>query len=525
MPKVCFVISPFGTSASKVRADYVVNTYIKPVCTRLGYEPLEPGSDLGQDIISGTNTALENAPMAVAYMACEPVREGGGGWNANVMIAIGYRLASRLPLILLCDQKPDGGRPDLPLNVSMLNVIDLPRPDPRTLNWQDPEPDETVNRLRKQFLDEERAGRILNSKFPVAAINADSAQATLPSSLYYTAASLDANNVFGIEPEAGHGPRLVGRTLEQFYAGLQKRMHPAQYRAFMRDQKRAINKLQRWAMREDKKQSAAMVPIVFEHHEDEAYNHRAYLPIVVEDFLPPHDRRLSWYNLRVLYLNVTTVTKKLKGEDGDEYYACSLDPTSSEQLDPLEPFDPIRIFLSYRSGNRENVKKIYELLRAMKPYTSPFMDFDMNPGVNWAALLTESLKNAEICFLFLDDQPAPGQQSEMDIIQARIFSADGRVYPVVPVDLRLRGRPLDLPFPWQQVKFDDLNSRKLCEILWRHFPERCPEDWRPEKSEIIDLSPSRAKGGAPAIASQGGRRTEGGAGVSHRKEYTDRGEP
>ena len=91
------------------RADYVLETYITPACERASHDPVRADGDTGQNIVDGTTTALQNAPMTVAYMGPAPNSacasgEGPGCWNANVMIEIGYRLASRLPLIFLCDQ-------------------------------------------------------------------------------------------------------------------------------------------------------------------------------------------------------------------------------------------------------------------------------------------------------------------------------------------------------------------------------------------------------------------------------------
>src|SRR5262249_2784266 len=145
MSKVCFVISPMGTEDSPVRAraDYVLNTYIRPACEAAEYDALRADRGVGRDIVKGTNTALQNAPMAVAYMArpsLEPVSalsDPPSCWNGNVMIEIGYRLASRLPLIFLCDQD---ALPPLPLSLKALDVIGLPRPDSADSGWVDPHP-------------------------------------------------------------------------------------------------------------------------------------------------------------------------------------------------------------------------------------------------------------------------------------------------------------------------------------------------------------------------------------------------
>src|SRR5262249_62207687 len=90
MSKVCFVISPWGPERSPVRkrADYVLETYIQPACERAGYEAVRADGDVGRDIVMGTTTALQNAPMAGAYLGPTPdsapgSHEGTGRWKAH----------------------------------------------------------------------------------------------------------------------------------------------------------------------------------------------------------------------------------------------------------------------------------------------------------------------------------------------------------------------------------------------------------------------------------------------------------
>jgi hypothetical protein len=257
-------------------------------------------------------------------------------------------------------------------------------------------------------------------------------------------------------------------------------MHPKQWEAFKRDQQSARSKLKLRAGGEDDKQSTAKVPIVFENHENDDYNHRAFLPIIVEDFRP-QDRRSSWYNLRVLYLNVTTATEKVAGEDGQEFYVCRLDPTSDRRLEPLKARDPaIRVFLSYGSGNRANVQDVYNRLLGMSPVVEPFMDVAINKGDNWVKVLRETMESSELCLLFLDgDAMGAGQQAEVDVLEARLMARKEVDYPVVPVLLR-SDRPPRLPTflaTRQWAKFEDLTDRELRQILFSHFPKRCPGDW------------------------------------------------
>jgi hypothetical protein len=475
MSKVCFVISPMGPKGTRtrVRADYVLATYIRAACKETGYEDYRADRGVGRDIVMGTNTALQNAPMAVAYMG--RAHEPTSCWNANVMVEIGYRLASRLPLIFLCDE---GDLQELPLNLEHRNVIGLPSPNPEDPGWVDSKRKETVDSLIEQIRHEELQGRFLDSVHPLAAINAAQSDARNPDNLFYTGASLAANDLFfGNE----QGRRLVGRRMDEFLNELKKRMHPAQWRAFERDQIRARTELSRG------QHAIAKVPVVFENHENSHYNHRAFLPIIVQEFRPQEDR-VNWYNLHVLYLNVTTATKKVRDNNGEEYYVCNLDQWTDTPLDPLKPYEPIRIFLSYRSDNKASVDAVNKLLVALKPYVAPFIDSSMEGGDDWLSTLETSLQESELCFLFLDDRDmGPGQEEEVKAILTRRFTPAGKKYAVVPVLLRSSAEvPLFLRAK-QCVKFADLTEGKLKQMLWRLFPGRCPDYWAEDEDPAKEI--------------------------------------
>jgi hypothetical protein len=309
----------------------------------------------------------------------------------------------------------------------------------------------------------------LDSTHPLAAINAATNEGDTPDNLFYTAASVAANSLFFGD---GPAPRLIGQRMDQFLVELKRRMHPAQWRAFKRDQIRARTELNQGLP------AIARVPIVFQGHENSNYNHRAFLPIVVQDYRPQQDAP-NWYNLSVLYLNVTTATVKERDDQYDEeYYVCKLDQWSDRRLAPLKAYEPIRIFLSYRSDNRPKVEAICRQLDSFKPYVAPFMDTSIQGGDDWLATLERSLEQSELCFLFLDDKDVgPGQKEEVRSLIAQLFARTERTI-VVPVRLR----PVELPFflrTKQWVEFGNLTERKLQEILSHSFPRRCPDDWAP----------------------------------------------
>ena len=121
LDKPCFIISPMGQTSSPVRkrAEEIFKNYIEPVCKATGYFPVRSGPTLGGSIINGITNALNCAPMTIAYL-------GGLPWNPNVMIEVGYRLNTNLPLVYLCDQDDSGNDLPLPFHFQGQWVVSLP---------------------------------------------------------------------------------------------------------------------------------------------------------------------------------------------------------------------------------------------------------------------------------------------------------------------------------------------------------------------------------------------------------------
>jgi hypothetical protein len=78
---------------------------------------------------------------------------------------------------------------------------------------------------------------------------------------------------------------------------------------------------------------------VFECHENDDYNQRAFLPVLTEDSYQRDGKTVEEFRLQVIYLNVTTATVKEIGADGEEYYVCRFDPTSNVRLEPRKASD------------------------------------------------------------------------------------------------------------------------------------------------------------------------------------------
>ena len=479
MSKVCFVISPMGAihSPRRIRADYVLNNYITPACAIAGYTPILAGQT-GQNILQGTTNALMNAPMVIAYLGSpmdffSPQAETTRFWSANVMIEVGCRIAWKLPVIFMCDIDPVGGdMPQLPMILSHLDVIGVSIPDDKA--YKSETPVTTVNTIVKQLKDAEKGNRHIDSMHAVATINAASRNTQEAKNLFYAGASKKAEELFGLKLDGGRR-RLVGYTMVQFLEGVKQRMHPAQWKAFERDQQHARSGLRPRATGPGGKLSVAGVPIVFHKHENPRFINRAYLPIIVQDYRSD-DSEGEWYSLRVLYLDVTSATEMTE-ENGEKYYVCRVDPVSEDYLEPLpEPTNPVRIFVSYTTSDLELMKPICAELESLRPYVKSFIaKASLEAGDGWMKALIDAFYESEMTFLMLGQNMGPGQRAELEEIQKRLMT---KKFPVVPV--RLHNKAAIPPFITNQAAdLNELNGR-MRRIIWKHLPDRCPVGWEAE---------------------------------------------
>jgi class 3 adenylate cyclase len=140
----CFVICPLGDDLPRVAE--VLQRLIVPACTRAGFTARR-ATDLPGDRKSVIAEQLWNSPLVVAYLG-NPLE-----WNHNVILEVGIRLATGLPLIVLSDSLEDGREPDyqrlLPFQIVHQNIITVP-----------PSPERGI----QKFVDEVGNGRARASK-------------------------------------------------------------------------------------------------------------------------------------------------------------------------------------------------------------------------------------------------------------------------------------------------------------------------------------------------------------------------
>jgi hypothetical protein len=381
----------------------------------------------------------------------------------------------------MCDRDEKGAAAQMPITLQAWNRVLLPGPRGTATphDWVDPNPQATIDVLVKKITAEIKQVRLLDCNHPLASINATIKNNESPESLLYTSASQAAQNLFGTA-EMKNGPkRLVGRNMTEFLREVKRRMHPVQWKMFRRDQQAVRTRLSNGELT-----AIARIPIVFEPVDD-GDRRRAYIPLIVHGFQPDGGGE-SWFNLRVLYLDVTTVTVVEEAPNGDQYYACDLNH-SEGKLEALKPFPSVKAFISYtREEASKEAEQLAERLKKLAPYVDYFVDVtSIGIGKAANAELIKAMDEADIFFVLVSSKPrGNGQSVEIDYLNGRIFQNTAPV--IVPVLLDdCQPQPRLDRFEW--VKWGDLDPKKLKSILLESFRNRSDDDWVEEVAEMVKV--------------------------------------
>jgi hypothetical protein len=115
----CFVVCPLAPGQGRVAR--VFDELIAPACERAGFNPRR-ANDLPGDRKQVIAENLAGAPLVIAYLGSPEA-----GWNSNVILEVGFRLATGMPLVMLSDAEADGREPEyqrlLPFQIAHHNVI------------------------------------------------------------------------------------------------------------------------------------------------------------------------------------------------------------------------------------------------------------------------------------------------------------------------------------------------------------------------------------------------------------------
>jgi len=287
----CFVISPIGAedSPERERANLVFDAYVKRGCAELDLRPYRSDQQFSRAVRQTMMASISQAKLVFAYV-------GGPPWNANVMIEIGYRLASGGAIVLVRDSEADSERNDpLPFDIADIQVLSLP---PRAEDQA--RRDDAVTAIRQAMKTAlEHIPDPWSSHHPFMQIEVDRRG--------------DNHIIKDANPAAGllfaQDGRLAGVKVGDVVTKLGPFMPEGQFAAFGKEQSDLITELMRVRVFDANSASCHVVattPMVFEGHPNPLYDQKAFLPIIVRYDGGTNEDRLE---LNVLYLDVTSATR------------------------------------------------------------------------------------------------------------------------------------------------------------------------------------------------------------------------
>ena len=295
--ETCFVICPLGEGQARV-AD-VFERLIVPACAKAAFSARR-ATDIPGDRKSVIAENLWNAPLVIAYLG-DPAN-----WNHNVILEVGIRLATGLPLVMLSDGIDGGRDPDyqrlLPFQIVHHNIITVPT-----------DPAQMLQRVLDEIGNSRaRASQSWESPSPVLEF-----RYTTFDDVLITDANETARTVFGADNvRKGQGierlRKFLAETTDPVQADARRDEQIAILDAFLARAVRGRGAAKNW------RPPKARIPIVFQNPEIDPESKKpvGYLPIVVR-----YQFEQQCTRVRYLYLRVAASMQK---PEHLPYYVCDI---------------------------------------------------------------------------------------------------------------------------------------------------------------------------------------------------------
>lgn len=296
----CFVISPI--ELRNKRLTDVFDRLVEPACKALNFRAQRADHIPGQDRLPVITNQLTSAPMAVAYLG-----KASRNWNQDVLLEIGYRLSTGLPLVMLTDEIPAaqrGERPEslkdlLPFYLAQKNVLQVPK-NPRQML------DALVAEMKTARTT--TPAKEWNTTHPVVELKFSNVKEDLT----LTYVSSDAKKLLGLEDERSPDVKAL-------QAKFKERMEPVHYEAYIKERLEILACLRDSSMglRDGKVAiPVARIPVVFKDTPRDRDNKpTGYLPVVIRYLF----QQGTMY-LRILYLDVHSCLE----QHPDGHWVCNL---------------------------------------------------------------------------------------------------------------------------------------------------------------------------------------------------------
>ena len=120
--KHAFIIQAVDSEGSRQCADRVLKSIIDPACEATGYEAVRANDLQAKTIAEPIISALNTHPLVIADLAAPP-------WNPNMLMEVGFRLATGRPILFLADADPKPEILPLQLRNARIHIINSATPE------------------------------------------------------------------------------------------------------------------------------------------------------------------------------------------------------------------------------------------------------------------------------------------------------------------------------------------------------------------------------------------------------------
>ncbi len=392
-------------SETRQRADRVWTSLIRPACLETGYDPVRahelPAETITEPIIS----ALSTDPLVIADLGSSP-------WNANVMIEVGFRLASGRSIVFLADARSSGGK--LPLQLLDRRIVWI---DPATPQTAGPQLKEYINECSDEFT------QSWSSQYAYVDFQVPIKR---PERATYTYANSAAARMYGFT----NPDDMVGKPVEEIDGRLYRFMAEKQRKAFEEEQGRLFGDI---LNPRTPVKASVKIPLWFANHDMDEQKGKVYLPLLVQHRF---DKEEGMVLMRTVYVDITSWSAKdSRSQVETDLLIIPRMFRRSRQYD----YD---VFLPFDSRNVSDLHPIREMLERFDctVWFRPNGAEQVRPSA-----LIQDMLNSRIVALPVGKRGL-GRWEERPEVRAALveYCAEGATYPAAPARDRFDGyRPLE----------------------------------------------------------------------------------
>jgi hypothetical protein len=333
--KHAFIIQAVDSNASRQRADRVLRSIIEPACAATGYDAVRDlqtnqANDLQAKIVEPIISALNTHPLVIADLAAPP-------WNPDVLVKVGFRLATGRPIVFLADTDPNQEILTLQLRNVSTHIINAATPGRGDVD--------SLIRSIKKYSSEVNAWE---SDYPTIEFSISFKD---PEGGRFIFANEKAARAYGLN----HPDDLVGRPINEVDPKLRLFFPDDEYwQAYEDDQNAILGQI----VRRVPDPKTARVPLWFTKHVVAGENDKIYWPVLAQYRYVSNEDQADIV-MRVMFINVSE-WDAMKPRPRKPSQVLRLPELFKEVRRPAEPQHDV--FLSYNSQDVAHVSELYQML-------------------------------------------------------------------------------------------------------------------------------------------------------------------